>query len=358
MGLLILINVINIGILTAFIFDNKNQWLVKKAVLVLSIVYGIIFGFRHGYILSTDYLNYVSMYDTFPEDYFDQGMSRVEPLFAILIIIGNKLNISAEFFLIFISILFNLIIGIFSNKFSKNKIITFLLFTTTSFYFNFASNTIRQGLAFSFFILGVQSDKNSKKFIFFLLAIFTHFTAAFAVLAYVFSKYFKLDNYRFLILISLMLCPLLFFVNPESIFRLFGALIIGFEIFEKASGNIDSGEYVQTGRFYFTIFLIILIATTIYYKKIISKIKCDTIFNCTIFQDLYRFSVISIIFFPLLSQFSVFVRISSYSLFFIPLFINVLFSTCFIKKQAKWLNYFSYAFMSLILYYQLNYLMV
>jgi hypothetical protein len=358
MGLLILINVINFGILYAFIFNSINQQNVKNAVLILSIIYGLIFGFRYGYISSTDYLHYISMYDTFPDDYLDRGMSRVEPFFAILIIYGNKLNFSAESFLFFISILFNLFIGIFSNKFSKNGIITFLLMTTTSFYFNFASNIIRQGLAFSLFILGVQSERKKNKFIFFLLAIFTHYTAAFAVLAYIISKYLKSENSRFFILVSLISCPLLFFVKPEYLFRLFGTLIAGFQIFEKASGNIDSGEYVKTGRFYFTILLIILIATTIYYKKIISKIKYDKIFNCAIFEDIYRFSVISIVFFPLLSQFSVFVRISSYSLFFIPLFINVLSSTCFVKKQARWLNYFSYAFMSLILYYQLNYLMV
>ncbi len=325
-------------------------------IVVLIIVYGVIFGQRNGYILSTDYNGYVEMYDSFPDDFMERGYMRVEPLFGFLIVLAKSLFISAEVFIFLIALVFHLLLGIFAKSFSRYSVLFFLMMTVTSFYFNFASNTVRQGLALSFFLVGLSTNSIWIRVALFTCATLIHFSLAFLVLFFTVSAFFSLKERRFRMLFILIISPVLFVLNPDILFNSLGQLLILFDIFDKAAINFGSDETITTGRMFYIFSYVVVLVTIVCFKRI--KLAMDNGYiNSIIYLRAYNLVFISVLMYPLFSQYSIFVRVISCGFFLSPLMLCVIAFAFLGNKLAVLFSFFVYVAMSGLLLYQMDYIL-
>ncbi|OEY69217.1 EpsG family protein [Rheinheimera salexigens] len=208
------------GALCLVEYLTRNNNFKKLLFFLVVLSFSTVFSLRDGVILSTDYKNYVLMFDSFPSN-FQAAILRVEPLFGASIFIAKKIGLSANDFISLVSFIFHFSLAFFVLRILRFPLILFLLLTTTSFYFNFASNTIRQGLAMSFFMFGLVQKKIKKEIVFYLLSFLTHYSSIILIFYIFIFKNFNFIRNKLLLVFLLAFSVLCFFFRSQVCMALY-----------------------------------------------------------------------------------------------------------------------------------------
>ncbi|MGV0922711.1 EpsG family protein [Empedobacter tilapiae] len=178
-------------------YKNKNT---KKIQLLLlnffCIIYIFLFGLRDVNV-GVD-TKYSILY--FTGKVSVNSLSDVKDLGIYFIsIITKKISSNVSFFLCIMASIFIIPLNIFIKKINiNNTLVLFFFFVSFFFFRNMGMNTIRQGVAVSFFLLGIFYYFKNKKIItsiLFILAFLNHASIIIAILILIVSRY--IYNIRF-----------------------------------------------------------------------------------------------------------------------------------------------------------------
>ncbi|MEH8110160.1 EpsG family protein [Aeromonas veronii] len=337
MSFIILMAFIAVMLLFIFIEIKWLQVFLEKKFLLLIIVFAVclIFMFRDGVLLSTDYDNYKVMYETFPSDYGVNVIRRIEPLFGGMIYSFNAAGVGADNFIRFVAFLQFYIIFIFIGRTKVIYPATFFLFLiSSSFFYNFGANTIRQGLAFSFVLLSLLSSSKFNIVLFMLLASMTHYSAIFLLPIVLLAP--KAMNVIFknrLLTVGLLSSLVVMFLFDFSwILRFLLSVVSNSDVFSRLEGNLSAGLGATSGRTYYVIAFILINIIVVFNKKITFILASNSLFDLQIFKKITFILLCSVLFYPILYNVDVFVRFFSYGFIFIlPLMLIV--SCAFFNKR-------------------------
>lgn len=322
--------------------------------LLITAFFFLLFGFRDGVILSTDYQNYVEMFDSFPDGVV-KAINRVEPFFALMILYYKKIGGDATSFLLIISLMFSIMVSLFCYRMSPHySIILLLVFTCSPFYFNFASNTIRQGLAFGLLLIGMVFIEKRKRLglICYFFAVLTHFSAIFPVGVLFFYR--KILVRQYILSLVLLLSPILFFIDLLFVFKHASSIFDGIGMFSKLMVNFESGERLVTGRLYYLAGFVLCLTSIAALDKI-EKLKD---FSVRYIRMMISVLCASVVIFPIVTQFSFFVRFISYGFAFIPVLTIVLMRIFIKERDWLYVSYLLYITLGMLLVFQLDYYMI
>ncbi|MUV03627.1 hypothetical protein GN157_07880 [Flavobacterium rakeshii] len=188
----------------------------------------------------------------------------------------NKLliyiNVSPQYYLFFLSLLFVVPVYYAFKKFENvNKVYLLWFFSSLFIFISMSTNVLRQGIGGAFIMLGVSlylnNKNNSKRFIIpFLIAPFFHFSCLLAVFVFFTSKYVS-DKIVYLILfLSILLSYLGFNLNT----LLVNLPIVGGLFLDRMDGYLnDNIKGYKTGfRIDFLIFNLFFIILGYYISRL------------------------------------------------------------------------------------------
>ncbi|MDF8327489.1 EpsG family protein [Aeromonas salmonicida] len=338
MSFMILMTFIAVMLLFIFIEIKWLQVFLEKKFLLLIIVFAVclIFMFRDGVLLSTDYYNYKVMYETFPSDYGVNAIRRIEPLFGGMIYSFNAAGVGADNFIRFVAFLQFYIIFIFIGR---TKVIYpatfFLFFISSSFFYNFGANTIRQGLAFSFILLSLLSRSKFNVVLFMLLASMTHYSAMFLFPVVLLApKAIDVIFKNRLFTVGLLSSSVMTFLFDFSwILSFLLSAISGNDVFSRLESNFSAGELATSGRIYYIIAFILINIIVIFNKKITFILDGNSLCDVQVFKKITFILLCSVLFYPILYNVNVFVRVFSYGFIFILPLISIISCVFFNKRD-------------------------
>ena len=321
-----------------------------KKVLSFIVVFFITLVFinRNDILISTDYINYVEMYHHISDRWKDLDWKRIEPLFLISIYISKYLSLTAYSFLAICTIIYFVNIFYVLNVKLKFNIVVFLLFMSTPFFYNFSTNTIRQGLAFSFlfYLFFIKNDNFKKEVIISIVTVLIHFSSLLPIFLYFLLKYARVN--KKIVFIVFVFSPFLFLVNMgnviNSILSLIpsvGALSRTVEYATSLQGNLVSGRVFYIVSYFCGILLIFnytRISENVYNYRITIKQ----------FDILSLFFMINVMLYPFLYGIGYLTRILNYGFVLSPLYFYLLFM-CYTKQNILISCLFSIIYM--IVYY-------
>lgn len=337
MGLLVLTSFIFV---TLFFVIVETKWLkfnFQKQLLLFIVVFSVclIFMFRDGVLLSTDYENYKLMYTTFPSSYGYDAIRRIEPLFGGLIYIINVAGLSADIFIGIVSAVQFSIIYIFIGKSKAKYPVAFFLFLiSSSFFYNFGANTIRQGLALSFILLALLTRSKIKISMFMFIAVLVHYSAV-ILLPIVFLAPMimqKLSRSRIIAISLLFLSVFMFLLDFSWILGAISNLVSGEDVFSRLEGNLSAGESVVSGRLYYVVSFFLMLFIMFYHRTIVFLLEEKSLFDTHIFNSIVFILFCCVLFYPILYNVGVFVRVFSYGFVFILPLISVV-GCAFLNKR-------------------------
>lgn len=182
-----------LSLMFASIQDVKRRYFYKAGTFlsfVLVFLFAILFGSR-GNEVGTDTEMYIWQYEN-----YQLFPINIDFIYSYLLIFLNWLDIGTHGFLLVISCFYLFILGwaisVFSKKIRLNLLFIFFAFISFFFFKSLGINIIRQGVALSFFLLGVsyffKLDKiNGQAVLAFILAVGFHYTILVAALLFVFA---------------------------------------------------------------------------------------------------------------------------------------------------------------------------
>ena len=280
-------------------------------IVIISTVLIVIAGFRH-VTIGIDTLNYKNIFDSVNTNGFDkllyQSTEIGYTLFQILI---GKIFSDFQMLLIISAIFYVSVISYLIFCYSKNPMISYLLFMFFDFY-TFSFSGIRQTLAITFVLLAFIQIRNKKMFLFLLLVLIAstfHITALIFLPTYWLGK-FNLSRKN---LVFFFLCGLFIFLTKDY-FQMF--------MNNYARINYDAAE---TGGFRLYIVMIYTVMIGIIYRKP---------FNLNNSVNVYLFYMMlsAVIIFPIIRYNPVTLRLYYYFFIFMVIYIPNILSV--IKDKA------------------------
>lgn len=165
-------------ILGSIIF-KKNK---KTYIVVICLLLSLVSGFRH-FTIGNDTAVYLRTHNAIVEKGLNVAdTSRLEPGYIFLDFASTKVSNEFNFFLFIMALLTNMGIAFLIIKYSKNPMMSLLLFVLFRFFFD-EMNIMRQFLSISIILCGVEYIKNRKLIkylLIILLASTIHYSALFA----------------------------------------------------------------------------------------------------------------------------------------------------------------------------------
>ncbi len=195
------------------LMTRANSLTYKALNITLILLYSLIFGVRYG--VGTDYLNYLDIYENWGYGIDDE--SRIELGFATILSFCSNLNLSKGWLFFILSFLQIFVLSIAINKRGNVAPYIYLLFIILGVGIQSYNNIIRQAIAFSIFVVAIDSIVEKRMIKYLILITLATFFHKSAILLYpVYFLFVKSDNYFKDIKIQLVfLCCsyILFFVN-------------------------------------------------------------------------------------------------------------------------------------------------
>lgn len=283
------------------IFSNIANNKIYKNILLFAIVFVL----STGYMCGTDWRNYELMYYDFNNwsDFLDYSL-HIEPLYVLINIIGNKLNL--DFWIFFIILKFSigivLIKSLESNSSCNNQVffISLLVFISFFGFFMLIDNPMRNVIAVAISLQAIPSlfMGNFKRYVILvLIAVLFHFSALFMLILYPITRINISNKIWFLLYIIVNLIIL----YPDYLFRVF-SYVFSFSSF--ISNKIDFyyyyldtiaiGKVFSLGLLIHFVFFILILKS----RNKIEKIPNGKyIFNLAIlFPIVFRFGLTSLVF--------------------------------------------------------------
>lgn len=325
--------------------------------LVFIVTYSFLFSFRDGLLDSVDYHNYVIMFNSFPGNFSD-AVIRVEPFFGGVIYLMRELGFSAESFLSMVSFIFHFSIAYFLYKFSRWPIFLFLLISVTSFYFNFAGNIVRQGLAVSFVLTGLVCTKNRNSGFYYFIAFLTHYTSLFLVLCLFLYRYFPVMKNKFLLIFFLFFSLAFFVIDFSFLWGYLGKIAYYLNLPYKVVANFEVDESLVTGRIYYLISFVVVFFAILFKSRVDFYLSDNALSSLVIYNKLLFIVYACTVIYPVLIQFSYFSRVAGYGFFIAPLILGVLLKSLMSSRAALFLGAIFYIFMSVSLFLKSDYLIM
>ncbi|MCT7650810.1 EpsG family protein [Aliarcobacter butzleri] len=323
--------------IVAFISNYIN---IKKLDGIISIfiiiILSLFFGFREGLVLSTDLPHYRDMYNSMTDNFEEFNFGRIELLFGYYIILLKKMSLSDNLFIISTSILFHILLILAIFKFFRRKALLLILIVSTPVYFNYASNTIREGIAFALFFLFAFS-LNKKIFKYIILSVFgtlIHSSFIFsAILLWMSSKI----NISLISFIALFVISLFFFIIDVN------SLIFSFLLWIPQVGALERtityaleiDDNVGTRKFLYLSSIILVILNFYYKDRILKKLSDNNEINIHFYNSLISFIAIALLFYPILSQYGYLIRLFGYVFFLTPILLYGLVYSLFNKTISS-----------------------
>lgn len=180
-------------------FNSKKIWLLSCFAFVFPL---FLYCFRS--YSQPDFENYVLIYEGIAKSGSAwRYLTSIEPLFLVLmkffIFLGFEYEDLSNFILFVICLTLTVSALKYTDEVRGGFVLAFLFFS--SYYFPFLSlNVVRQGLAVSFFALGLSYYSKDSRFyyFYFLLAFLMHYSALLVVVSLFFSSFLmKRFDYRF-----------------------------------------------------------------------------------------------------------------------------------------------------------------
>lgn len=229
-------------IFSIYFHNNKNNILEKVLWLNFTIYLVFLIGFRHK--IGGDWWVYEQNYNLIDKkksflEIVNKYKFKSELGFLIISLIVKKINLSFHYVNFILSIIFFINLSIFINKF-KNKFLC-LLICFPIIILIFHAGFIRQSIAFSFFLLSLNSFLK-KRNISFILYIFLGFVFHSSIIIFLFLLLFidrKLNIAK--IFLTLFLLTLIFFLFFENFLNLYSIYINqsdNYMLFEYPKGAI------------------------------------------------------------------------------------------------------------------------
>lgn len=228
----------------------KYNW--KLYFFRVSIFMILLLTLRHDFV-GTDTQNYRCLYDIFANMSFQKALIYINnPGFVYFFQLSSRLGLSFSLVLFIQAFFYIGSLTYIIKRYSKLPTLSYWIFLTMG-YFIFAT-TMRQAIAMSFTLISYDFIKRKKKWCFLLfvgLASTFHLSAIIFLPAYWIDK-FKYNRKTLLIIISIISIIILF---KDQISR----LMLGY--------TITSYEQKATGGYFLILFLVVLLALGIFYKK-------------------------------------------------------------------------------------------
>ena len=172
-----------VAIVVGYLLFRKNK---KLYVVSICLLLSLVSGLRHSSI-GNDTATYLRTHNAVAEKGLDvMDISRIEPGYILLYFASTKVSKDFNFFLFAVALITNAGVAFLIIKFSKNPLVSLLLFVLFRFYFD-EMNIMRQFLSMSIVFYGVEYAKRKKltKYIMvIILATTFHYSALFALSIY------------------------------------------------------------------------------------------------------------------------------------------------------------------------------
>lgn len=172
----------------------------SKNIRDLEIFLIIIFSFSYIFLFGLRDLNIGSDTNAYIKNYIKINNSSLsfeqvsDTIFFILSKLNNFLGFKPNTILLIIALIFMINIAYFCIKYSKkNALILLYIFTSFFFFYNLGINILRQGLAISFFLVGVSLNNRYNRILYFILTILSHISSIILLGVYYLSKYVKIN---------------------------------------------------------------------------------------------------------------------------------------------------------------------
>ncbi|WP_163922325.1 EpsG family protein [Photobacterium sp. Alg240-V54] len=175
-----------------FLFFNRSKVLTYLILTVISFILAIFIGTR-GEFAGYDTINYVNVINNLSNISWYHISSEVkniigagyEPFFWLLSKFFYSIDNSSEFVFFCVAFFSSVIFMLGMTNMESERIenlhgLSFLIFISTGSYFSLMSNTIRQGVSVSLFILSLSfflKGRNYSFFFFFVLACLSHYSS-------------------------------------------------------------------------------------------------------------------------------------------------------------------------------------
>ncbi len=173
-------------IMLCFFVKNNNKTQKKVAIAIIVVLLTLLAGLRH-YTIGNDttvYLNNYNQITIYGSDLFDS--SHFEIGYNYLVLFATSLGLSFNAFLLIISLMMNIGVGVFIYKYSKQPMFSFILFILLRLFFC-EINIMREFLALTIFLSSIRfiEKRNFIKFLLVVvLASLFHSSALFAIIIY------------------------------------------------------------------------------------------------------------------------------------------------------------------------------
>ena len=242
---------------------NISEIIKKKYVICCGIVLFLIIALRHYAVGSGDGEWYYSNWKFLSEISFKQYLNifvefDIEDGYLISIWFLSHIFKDPQFIFVFYGLIVSIAVSSFVYKNCKDPVIAFVMFNCLGLW-GFMVQGIRQGIAMSICLFAFEACKKRKlwKFIILvLLAMIFHASAVVFFAVYAFS-YFKMNARDYLIAAVAIMASLLLL---DRIFQFVNMVIND----EYAVGEVEGSE---GGFVSVIIYILILVATLIYYNK-------------------------------------------------------------------------------------------
>ena len=237
---------------------SKNKK-IKSFLLFLSILQLVLIQGLRNVNLGSDMPYYWKYYELqMFNNINDLSFSRYEILFKVLTKIVTKITLNKQIYLLVLSLLSTLPIGLVVYKKSKNPIMSLLLFLAFGFY-NFNFSGLRQAIAFGiiFYSYTYITEKKPIKFIITVLIASLFHSSAIVFLPAYFLVYFKITKLKIIII---ALIDILIYIFKVQIFVFFNNLF--YENYNMVITNSVN---------WMIMCLTIVFFCLLFYKKIASK---------------------------------------------------------------------------------------
>lgn len=317
------------GVLVLLTYSAKSKELNTLSVFFLFSLLVLFIGLRP-ITLGTDTVNYLEIYEGWDFGVLGSGL---EYFFSFLVSALKYFNAPFSSLLVLIFLFFLLGIFVFWRSFFKGEYAFLLLVVSTTSFWLYSLNIMRNGVAFSFFLIGVcyyfKEGKNSIGFyVSFMAALGFHISILFPFLVLYFYPRNCISSNINKILIFVIFSFLLFLVGFNFI-EFISSIVTFFQgvLPERLVSrfflyfSMDQDHSLKIGYSYF-LNLAVLLAGIFYEKK--HKVKAG--FES---HELYKMSLffvsIFVVLYPLIYSYSVFTRmVSTFEFFHIVLIFKLI----------------------------------
>lgn len=322
-------------VLTIVICFITNSRAMAFGFVILLFWFSVFFGLRP-MTLGTDTSTYREIYDMWSFHVFDSGL---EYFFSTIFYSFNYLGFDYLYVQFFLSFIFFLFVLIFIySVYGRDAWLVCMLLIGVFELWSYTINTLRYGLAFSFFLSALPFILLSSRLKYFYILFFgflsfgMHYSVAvlwFFLLSYSDSVFSFLRRYFLFFIVPSLLAALSSFDVVDFLFNNLTWL------FEYLPGRIPDKLYqyyndhemlsLKIGFSYFFIFFVV-VCVWLFMGRIVSLI-CNDYLRYSIFKIAFLFSNAFLITYPFFSDYDVFARaLSGLGFFYIFLLIELILS--------------------------------